>query len=414
MPEEKAVIDNEKPIVSIVRSETSIYDNVDFKNMIQRSLENLESEDVHLPSAGRVFIKPNVVIGVSARESVTTEPKFISNLIMLLKQRGVSTVYVGDSSAGYIQSVETFKSTGMADAVLKAGGEVVDIDAESERVELQLPNSDILERLTVPRKAMEADFLINFGKLKTHRIGNSITCCVKNWVGFIAQDVRLRYHQTRLPKLVSELHRALPENLCFGDAVMVGEGDGPDLPKPRFLGLLLSANDPVAIDSIGAELLSINRSDLVFPWTAHLDGIGEIRRDKIKVIGPEIQRVAIRAEKPVAVLYNRFPCNVVLGGMCEGCFAWFMGPALFWERDGIWREILQKCGKPTFMMGFNAEDVHFEKHLEEGPYFVIGDCTPAKYREDSRTTHIEGCCPGPAIPEIILNTCGIEENGGQK
>jgi hypothetical protein len=302
----------------------------------------------------------------------------------------------------------------MADAVLKAGGEVVDIDAESERVELQLPNSDILERLTVPRKAMEADFLINFGKLKTHRIGNSITCCVKNWVGFIAQDVRLRYHQTRLPKLVSELHRALPENLCFGDAVMVGEGDGPDLPKPRFLGLLLSANDPVAIDSIGAELLSINRSDLVFPWTAHLDGIGEIRRDKIKVIGPEIQRVAIRAEKPVAVLYNRFPCNVVLGGMCEGCFAWFMGPALFWERDGIWREILQKCGKPTFMMGFNAEDVHFEKHLEEGPYFVIGDCTPAKYREYSRTTHIEGCCPGPAIPEIILNTCGIEENGGQK
>jgi uncharacterized protein (DUF362 family) len=402
------------PIVSIVQSETSTYDEVDFKNMIRRSLENLEAEKVKIPSAGRVFIKPNVVIGVPARESITTEPKFISGLITLLKEKGVSTVYVGDSSASYIKSEESFKATGMADAVLAAGGEVVDIDAESERVELELPASDILECLTVPRKALEADFLINFGKLKTHRVANSITCCVKNWVGFIAQDVRLKYHQTRFPKLVSELHLAMPEDLCFGDAVIVGEGDGPDLTTPRFLGLLLSSNDPVAIDAIGAELLSINRSDLLFPWTAYLDGVGEIMRNNIKVLGPEIQQLAIQVEKPVSVLYNRFPCNIVLGGMCDGCFAWFMGPALFWERDGIWEKILQKCGKPTFMLGFNAEDTHFEEHLEEGPYFVIGDCTPARYREDPRTFHIEGCCPGPAIPEIVLKTCGITENEESK
>jgi hypothetical protein len=259
---------------------------------------------------------------------------------------------------------------------------------------------------------LEADFLINFGKLKTHRIGNSITCCVKNWVGFIDQSIRLKYHQTRFPKLVSELHLALPEDLCFGDAVIVGEGDGPDLTKPRFLGLLLSANDPVAIDAIGAELLSIHRSDLLFPWTAYLDGVGEIMRNNIKVLGPEIRQLAIQIEKPVEVLYHRFPCNIVLGGMCDGCFAWFMGPALFWERDGIWEKILQKCGKPTFMLGFNAEDMHFEEHLAEGPYFVIGDCTPAKYRKDPRTFHIEGCCPGPAIPETVLKTCGITENEG--
>ena len=183
--------------------------------------------------------------------------------------------------------------------------------------------------------------------------------------------------------------------------------------KP-FFRQLLSSNDPVAIDAIAAELLSINRSDLLFPWTAYLDGVGEIMRNNIKVLGPEIQQLAIQIEKPVPVLYNRFPCNIVLGGMCDGCFAWFMGPALFWERDGIWEKILQKCGKPTFMLGFNAEDTHFEEHLEEGPYFVIGDCTPATYREDPRTFHIEGCCPGPAIPEIVLKTCGITENEGSK
>ena len=24
------------------------------------------------------------------------------------------------------------------------------------------------------------------------------------------------------------------------------------------------------------------------------------------------------------------------------------------------------------MLGFNADDVHFEEHLKQGPYFVIG------------------------------------------
>ena len=64
---------------------------------------------------------------------------------------------------------------------------------------------------------------------------------------------------------------------------------------------------------------------------------------------------------------------------------------------------------PTFMLGFNAEDIHFEEHLQEGPYFVIGDCTPNKYKDDQRTIHIKGYCPGPAIPEIILKNCKTNE-----
>jgi len=87
---------------------------------------------------------------------------------------------------------------------------------------------------------------------------------------------------------------------------------------------------------------------------------------------------------------------------------------LFWERDGIWEEILQERGKPTFMIGFNAEYIRFEKHLEEGPYFVVGDCAPAKYRENPKTIHIEGCFPGPAIAETVLESGRITENKGTK
>jgi len=395
-------------VVSIVKSDTAEYSKTDFRDMVQRSLKNLEQAGIPVPSAGTVFVKPNQVIGAPAAESITTEPRLVSGLIGLLKERGVQKVYVGDSSAGFIRMQDSWVQTGMDSAVREAGASIVNIDDERERTSIELSEGDIVRSLTVPRKALEADCLVNFAKLKTHRVG-SMTCCVKNWVGFLSQKLRLEHHQTRLPKLVAELHRALPEHLCFADALIVGEGDGPDLSRPRFLGALMAGNDPVAMDSVGADLLNIHRGDLTFAWTAHLEGVGEIERNRIRVVGPSPETLAVEVEKPVEVLYNRFPCNVQLGGLCEGCFAWFMGPALFWERDGIWERINSNVGRPTFMLGFNAVDPNYEKHIEEGPYFVVGDCPPARFREDPRTVYIPGCCPGPAIPEIVLRTCKITE-----
>lgn len=393
-------------VVAVVRAKTAEYDKVDFRKMLEQAIAELKSTGNDFPQRGTVFLKPNIVSQDSATQSITTDPHFVAALIRLLLENGVTKVYVGDSSASYADSATNFKSTGMDEAVLKAGGEFVNIDDPVERVWIDLPESDILESISVPRKAYEADYIINFGKLKTHRIG-AFTCCVKNYVGFIDQKTRLQNHQTRLPKLVAELHRAMPETLCFGDGIIIGEGDGPDLSNPRFLGVLMASNDPVALDVIGAQLLGINVNELVFPFTAFLDGVGEIDTHNIKLLGTRPEEIAITIEKPNEVLYNRFPCNIVLGGLCEGCFAWFMGPALFWQRDGIWKKITQNVGKPTFMMGFNAVDRNFEKHLEEGPYFVIGDCTPPSFQQDSRTIFIPGCCPGPDIPQTVLKACKV-------
>ena len=397
----------EASAVALARSAGKDHHEVDFRALLLEAVERLEELGLHLPRSGSVFLKPNVVVGAKATTGITTDPRLVAELILLLKESGVREVYVGDSSAGFQDSRDTFRDAGMDEAVRAAGGRWVDIDDQSERVSLALPDSDIVESLTVPRRALDADCLINFAKLKTHRVG-SMTGCVKNWVGFIDQKSRLQHHQTRMPKLVAELHRALPEDLCFADAVVVGEGDGPDLCRPRFLGALLASNDPVAIDAIGAELLGIHLQDLIFPWTAHLDGVGEINRSRIRFTGPSPADLAISVEKPVEVMYHRFPCHLVLGGVCEGCFAWFMGPAMIWKSQGIWEKMRANAGTPTVMIGFNAVDRNFERHLTEGPYFVVGDCAPAAFRDDPRTVFIPGCCPGPAIPETILRTCRVE------
>jgi uncharacterized protein (DUF362 family) len=68
-------------VVSIVKSKTSIYDEIDFNEMVSQSIINLESRGIKIPSKGNVFIKPNVIMGASAKDSITTEPKLLSSLI---------------------------------------------------------------------------------------------------------------------------------------------------------------------------------------------------------------------------------------------------------------------------------------------------------------------------------------------
>ncbi|MCK9482210.1 MAG: DUF362 domain-containing protein [Bacteroidia bacterium] len=392
--------------VAIVKTNEMDYEKIDVQQMVDDALVLLEKEGVVLPSKGSVFIKPNLLLSASAKDGITTEPKIVTALIKNLSKRGVETIYVGDSSAGFAKIEDALEYTGMLQAVLENGAILVDIDDPKERIDVELPNSDIVKTISVPKKLLEVDYIINCPKLKTHRFG-AMTAAVKNWVGLTEKSERLRLHQNRLPKLVAELHNLIKEDLVITDALVIGEGDGPDLCKGRYLGVLMASTDPVANDSIGSELLGIDRNELIFPWTAYLDGIGEINRNLINVVGSSIKDVSIEVERPVEVMYNRFPCNFIFGGYCPGCFVWLIGPALFWQKEGLWDSISTVKGRPTIMLGFNAEDVNFERHLEEGPYFVIGDCAPEKYRNHPDTVYIPGCTPGPKISETILGHLGL-------
>ncbi len=393
-------------VVSLVKTREVDYDLIQFQELVDKAVAQAEEQGVVLPVSGTVFIKPNLILQATAREGITTEPELVAALIRNFRKRGVGTIYVGDSSAGFAKSRDALNSTGMQQIVEAAGGTIVNIDDPAERVEVDLPGSDYLRTISVPSKILEADYIVNCAKLKTHRFG-AMTAAVKNWVGLLEQSQRLKVHQNRIPKVVAELHALIREDLCLTDALVIGEGEGPDLCDPRLLGVVMVSNDPVAIDGIASELLGISRNELIFPWTCYLEGVGEIHRNNITIVGEDPRDLAIQVSRPLEVMYHRFPCNFIFGGYCPGCYVWLIGPALFWQKEKLWEKIAANKGRPTIMLGFNAEDINFEKHLAEGPYFVIGDCAPEKYRNHPDTVHIPGCTPGPDISETILAHVGL-------
>jgi hypothetical protein len=56
-------------------------------------------------------------------------------------------------------------------------------------------------------------------------------------------------------------------------------------------------------------------------------------------------------------------------------------------RDGTWVKVM--AAVPTFLIG-DADDPDFERHVAQGPYFVIDHIAPARYRLDPRVHVIGG------------------------
>jgi hypothetical protein len=67
-------------------------------------------------------------------------------------------------------------------------------------------------------------------------------------------------------------------------------------------------------------------------------------------------------------------------------------------------------GKPTFMMG-RVEDPDYEKHLEEGKYFVLADQALEKYKKDPRVIFIPGSPIGNEMMPAIMEALGVEVPG---
>ena len=72
-----------------------------------------------------------------------------------------------------------------------------------------------------------------------------------------------------------------------------------------------------------------------------------------------------------------------------GTLGHFRGFADFWHKGHVCQAITLLRGQPTFMIG-RAVDPDFERHLRQGPYFVLDDVAYAAYKEDPRVVFIPG------------------------
>jgi uncharacterized protein (DUF362 family) len=381
--------------VAVARTTERHRDAESIAALTRRAIDLLGGITGFVRPGQRVLIKPNCTGYFLADEGITTDPRLVAALIRLCFQAGASAVTVGES-AGMEQTRAVLRATGMAAAARAAGARVVAFD-DCELREVDVPGGRAIRRIALPVPLLEADVVINACKGKTHHM-DPVSGAIKNWVGAIPLTLRMQHHDVHTFAEYVDVMSVTRPALHVCDAIIVGEGDGPLANTPRWCGCVLASADPAALDVTLCRLFSLDPDEHKFAAEAAERDLGTNDPACITMVGDPLEDARIEVRRPRRG-WDYYPFNVIVGGgvTYAGTLGHWKSIADAFLRDGTWVKVMAARGVPTFLIG-DADDPDFERHVSQGPYFVIDDVAPARYRLDPRVHVIRG---HPALHNML-------------
>jgi uncharacterized protein (DUF362 family)/ferredoxin len=246
----------------------------------------------------RVLIKPNLLSGRPPEKAVTTHPSVVKATIKLVKEAG-GIPFLGDSP-GSGNLLKVAEKTGIKEMADEMGCHLIEF---TEICEVEASEAGTFKKLEVAKVALEADAIISLPKVKTHGL-TVLTLGIKNMFGCVPGMLKkTQWHLTAgtNPKYFSEmlvdLYGIIKPELTIVDGIVAMEGNGPNMGKPRQLGLIFAGVDCVALDTVIAEVLSLPAQEVLTTKIAVEKGLGIGDLNRIEVIGEKIEDVRIRGFK---------------------------------------------------------------------------------------------------------------------
>ncbi len=242
----------------------------------------------------RILLKPNLLAAKPLEKAVTTHPAVVEALIRLVREAGATPI-VGDSP-GLGTARKVAEKCGVAEACARTGTPLVEL---ATLVTVENPNGVTFKRLEVAREALDVDGIINIPKVKTHAQMH-LTLGVKNLFGCVPGKRKPQWHLSAgvdplyFAGMLLDLCAFLAPRLTVADAVVAMEGNGPGSGTPTNLGLVFSSTDPVALDTVIAEVLGANAHNVPVLRAAAMRGAEGARLSNVTVTGERIDDV--RAE----------------------------------------------------------------------------------------------------------------------
>lgn len=240
--------------------------------MLRRALEAMGGIQRFIKRGDRVMLKVNAAFASPAILSATTHPEVAAELVRLCLGAGAASVLVTDNPINDPESC--FALTGIAPAVLAAGGEVI------------LPRPSLFSPGTLPGGRLIRDWpvlhepfrhvtkLIGVSPVKHHnRAGASMT--MKNWYGLLAGR-RNQFHQD-INGIIVELAMLVRPTFVVldGTASMMTNGPtGGSIADLKPTQTLVISTDGIAADAFGATLLDKTHLDLPYIARAAALGLG--------------------------------------------------------------------------------------------------------------------------------------------
>jgi len=277
---------NEKPLVSIVKGDDETIENTVYKSIdLIDGLSDLKGRKI-------VSIKPNLCRPLSSQSGATTDPRIVEAVIKRINSIQKCEIQIVETNNFKASAEATFKRLGYLDLANKYSN-VNCVNLSKEETLRVSINGKIFKTLRVPECMIFSDYMISVAKLKTH-VDYYYTGILKNAFGFLPSPLKRSSYHGFMHEVLVDLNTIYRPDLAIIDGIVGMEGFGPVDGKPKYLGVIVSSKDPVAADSVAAQIAGFKASKIKYLKCAEKKGLGSTK--DIEIVGCSLQEVKTRLE----------------------------------------------------------------------------------------------------------------------
>jgi len=266
----------EKSILRVVHGK-------DVKKMVSAGIEAMGGWGKFVKKGVLATIKPNVAWDSTPEQGGNTHPDLVGTCVAACLSSGASRVVIPENTCSDHNA--SFKNSGIAEAVKKAGGTIYRPTdaAHFKNVEIQ---GKALKQADVAIDVLETGCLINMPVAKVHG-GAKLTLSMKNWMGSVKD--RGAWHRAKrevggLHQCIADFSSFIKPSLIILDATRIMTTNGPRGPgKLEYPEQIIFGTDPVAVDAYATSLFGMEPFDVPYVRIAHEMGIGKGNLDEITI-----------------------------------------------------------------------------------------------------------------------------------
>lgn len=326
------------------------YDYKTLKPVFFEIMDNTAGDMIKKNS--RIVIKPNLLAPASPDKAIVTHPLIIRAAVEYVLDKGAKPVISDSPAIGSFEKI--IKESGIRDAL-----EGLNVEYAEFRTSLSVDVGKPFNEIEIAAEAVNADFLINLPKLKTHA-QMLLTLGIKNLFGCIVGMKKPEWHfrtgvdREMFAKLLVKIYQAVNPDITIMDGILAMQGEGPGKSgEPRHIGVLLGSRDTAAIDLTVCKMLGI-MADSVFTNKYIMEQDIAAREFIIDGDLPEVRDFTFPEMAPLVFgprpvhsfmrkhLVQRPVCDESLCKLCGECWKYCPAKAITHEKKKI-RFDYEKC-----------------------------------------------------------------------
>ncbi|HPP06605.1 MAG TPA: DUF362 domain-containing protein [Syntrophorhabdaceae bacterium] len=375
----------------------------DIKRGVENIINKLGGLERFVRKGQTVAIKPNIVSDHGLKDGVykggiITDIRVIRALIEILMPVAKRIIIAEGSSINRSSTDQMFKHYGYDRLVDLDPNKVSLVDLNNDDlIEVPVPEGKRMASRKIPMTLKKADVIINVPVLKIH-FAAIVSLSIKSLQGAVPPLEKYMTHFFGLWQNLVNIHHIIKPRLTIVDGLVGQEDFGPVSGTPKKMGILLGATNPVALDATAMRIMGIDPLSSPPVFLAHMQGMGPVEQDKIKVLGPNIEEVASPFKQPVIDLGAGRDFAVHDGDACSGC-------------RGYLHFVLAKLRRPD---PADPNRLLIDRPLDKKAHVFLGPQTPCPI-DPGQTNIFMGICqqhnahlgihlPGcPPHAEVIVN-----------